>query len=86
MRLAHRAGAGVGQEVESHVARRELEDVLAGPRERRARSSGVVIRIGSTILIRKGSRGARMEAAYAPGGEIGAVPARSRHSATRVGR
>ena len=52
---AHGRRAAVGEQVDEHVFGGDEEGVEVGRRRIRSRSSGVVIRIGSTILMRNGS-------------------------------
>ena len=52
----HRAGAGVGEEVDEDVGGVEAEDVVPGVADRRRRYSGVVSRSGSTEWMRNGSK------------------------------
>jgi hypothetical protein len=52
----HGAGAGIGQPVDQHVVGAQLEDVqLGASASSRSRSARVVMRMGSMLLMRKGS-------------------------------
>jgi hypothetical protein len=55
LRRRHRAGSGVGEQIDQDVLRRELEDVVARPPERAIRSPRVVTFQVSTDLMRNGS-------------------------------
>ena len=56
---AHRTRARVGQQIELDVSRRERKRFQPAFSSARSRSARVVSRTGSTILMRKGSRGGR---------------------------
>ena len=57
---AHGCGAAVGQQVDQHVLGGQQKQVEPGAAQLSLRSSRVVIRIGSTPLIRNGSMMVRM--------------------------
>ena len=56
----------VGEQIDQHVARRELEQVVAGPATAARAPRAVVIRIGSTEWIRNGSTIVRKVGALMP--------------------
>jgi hypothetical protein len=58
--VAHGAGARVGEQVDVDILAAEKEGVEPGPAIAASRSSGVVMRRGSTILILKGSAQERL--------------------------